>query len=438
MPSPPSNPRGSEAPASDLALERLKRLHPKSIDLSLGRILRLLAALGHPERRLPPVVHIAGTNGKGSTLAMLDAALAAADVRVDRYISPHLVRFAERILIRGRPIDEARLSAVLDRCERVNAGETITFFEVTTAAAFQAFTDDPADLVLLETGLGGEFDATNVVDRPRLCLLSPVSMDHEGYLGDTLEAITAVKAGILKPGVTTLVGRQEPPALRVIEHHATSVGAPLRIMGRDFDAGDRDGRLIVEVGRRRLDLPLPALAGVHQVENAGLAVAAALELRPDLDAATLSVGLRRTHWPARLQTLTRGPLVAALPPGSVLWLDGGHNPAAGEALARSLAGVDDPRPLHLVVGMLATKDARAFLRPLVGLASSVAAVAIADEPGSLSAEAVAAAASELGAEAAPFTDIAAALDAAAAGRRPIRVLVCGSLYLAGQILRANG
>jgi dihydrofolate synthase/folylpolyglutamate synthase len=420
---------------SDLILERLKALHPKSIDLSLGRIERLLAALGNPERHLPPVVHIAGTNGKGSTLAMLAAMLRAKGHRVDRYISPHLVRFAERILQDGEPIAEEVLATLLERCEHANDGAPITFFEITTAAAFLAYAAAPADWLLLETGLGGRLDATNVVARPRLVLITSVSMDHESYLGTTLEAIAGEKAGILKPGVTAIIGRQEAPALAAIQRRAAEIGAPLLLHGRDWEAHAAGDRLVVEAPARRLELPRPALPGVHQIDNGGLAVMAALSLaEAGVDEAEIILGLRTARWPARLQRLTRGPAVDALPTGSELWLDGGHNPAAGEALASSMAA--DPRPLHLIVGMLGTKDLRAFLRPLASVAASLTAVPIPGEPAARPPEEVAAAAAELGLAAAVRPSPEAAVAALPAA--PSRVLICGSLYLAGDVLARHG
>jgi dihydrofolate synthase/folylpolyglutamate synthase len=426
--------------ASDLILARLQTLHPKSIDLSLGRIERLLAALGHPEELLPPVVHIAGTNGKGSTLAMLAAMLEAAGRRVHRYISPHLVHFNERILLHGEPIDEGLLEAVLDACERANVGAPITFFEITTAAAFLAFTRVPADVVLLETGLGGRLDATNVVARPRLTLLAPVSLDHESYLGSTLDRIAFEKAGILKPGVPVIAGPQAVPAAEVIQARAREVGAPLLLRGRDWEVCTAGTGLVVEAPGQRLTLPRPALAGEHQIENAGLAAMAALhlgELRPSDDA--IAAGLRTVRWPARLQRLTRGPLVDLLPPGSELVLDGGHNPAAGEALARTLRATPDPRPLRLIVGMLTTKDLASFLRPLAPLARSVRIVGIPGEALAYAPDAGAALARAAGIEATPAPIVTAAIrELREQEPGPCRVLICGSLYLAGQVLRDNG
>lgn len=426
--------------ASDLILARLQQLHPKSIDLSLGRIERLLAALDHPERALPPVLHIAGTNGKGSTLALLSAMLRAGGWRVDRYISPHLVRFNERILKDGTPIEEARLAACLERCEAANAGAPITFFEITTAAAFLAFLEPPADWVLLETGLGGRLDATNVVARPRLCLISSISMDHESYLGDTLPQIAFEKAGILKPGVPAVVGRQRPEALAVIEARARTIGAPLLCHGLDWDAALVDGRLQVELRGRVLTLPRPALAGVHQIDNAGLATVAALELHEArLDGTMIGRGLIEARWPARLQRLRYGPMVDLLPPGTVLWLDGGHNPGAGQVLADSLREAAGQRPLHLVVGMLSNKDLAQFLAPLAPVAASVRFVPVPDESLSREPEASAALARALGMRAEAASSVMDAV-AAIAGleRTPVHILICGSLYLAGHVLRTHG
>lgn len=425
--------------ASDLILAGLHALHPKSIDLSLGRVQRLLAALGHPERRLAPVVHIAGTNGKGSTLAMLAAMLQAAGRRVDRYISPHLVAFNERILIDGAPIAEDRLARCLERCEAANAGAPITFFEITTAAAFLAFAEGAAEWVLLETGLGGRLDATNVVPRPRLCLIAPVSMDHESYLGDTLARIAFEKAGILKPGVPAVIAPQEPAALAVIAARAAELGTPLLLHGRDWDVRADGAGLVVETRARRLELPRPALPGTHQIGNAGLAVAAALQLaEAGLDDEAIGRGLMSAHWPARLQRLASGPLVEVVPPGTTLWLDGGHNPAAGAVLADSLPGLLRGRALHIVVGMLSTKDLAQFLAPLLPLAASLRCVPIMGEALSREPAASAATARLLGARATAADSVAAAVHAIVAGEtEPYDILICGSLYLAGEVLRSH-
>ncbi len=389
---------------SDIILARLQRLHPKAIDLSLGRVQRLLAALDHPERRLPPVVHIAGTNGKGSTLAMLDAMLQADGRSVQRYISPHLVSFNERILFNGEPIDETAFAEVLDRAEQANQNQAITFFEITTAAAFLAFSERDADILLLETGLGGRLDATNVVDQPWLTLISTVSLDHQGFLGEKLSQIAGEKAGILKRGVPCILGPQHEDGLAVIEARAKDLEVPLSVYGRDWSVESSGEGLLVKVGKTAIELPVPSLQGPHQQENAGLATLAALNLgslSPSRNA--MAEGLKRATWPARLQSLQSGPLADMLPKGSSLWLDGGHNPAAGEALARCFDD-DDPRPLHLIIGMLSTKDTEGFIAPLIPLSASLQTVPVPDEPASRDADELAAEARSLGAKASPCTD----------------------------------
>ncbi len=425
---------------SDAILARLLTLHPKIIDLTLDRVLRLLARLGHPERACPPVIHVAGTNGKGSTQAMLRAGLEAQGATVHAYTSPHLARFHERIRVAGRLIDEGALAALLAECERVNDGAPITFFEITTVAAFLAFARARADWLLLEVGLGGRLDATNVIDAPRLTVITPVSWDHEQYLGDTLGKIAFEKAGILKPGVPCIVGPQTPEALAVIEARAAEVGAPLVVAGRDWTARAEGGRLLFEDAAGRLDLPRPNLLGPHQIDNAGAAVAAlrALGLGDDACAAAVS----RAEWPARLQRLTRGPLAAIADAcGAALWLDGGHNLAAGAAVAahfRSVAAAD-PAPLALVCGMLETKDAAGFLAAFAGLAVSVATVDIPGATAGLPAATLAEAGARSGLRAAPHPDLPAALRAAVRDAGPGgRALICGSLYLAGAVLRENG
>jgi dihydrofolate synthase/folylpolyglutamate synthase len=422
---------------SDLILARLQTLHPKSIDLSLGRLQRLLARLDHPERRVPPVVHIAGTNGKGSTLAMLDAMLTASGQRVQRYISPHLVHFNERILLEGRPIEEAFLADVLDQCERANDGLPITFFEITTAAAFLAFARTAADWLLLETGLGGRLDATNVVDQPALTLITPVSMDHEAYLGTTLEAIAGEKAGILKPGVPALVGPQAPAAQAVLDARAAAIGAPLAACGREWRIEPGTAGFSLVSGEDLVELPAPGLAGAHQIQNAALAAMAGRAL--GLPTTSLATGIREARWAARLQ-----PLPASAFPGlggAVLeiWLDGGHNPAAGAALAASLPAIARGRPVDLVVGMLETKDSSGFLAPMRGLVRRLYAVPVPHEPTGRPAAAIAATARMAGIDAAEAADVDAALAAsAAASDGPALALICGSLYLAGQVLRRFG
>jgi len=414
----------------------LQRLHVRLIDLSLDRVRRLLAALGDPQDKLPPVLHVAGTNGKGSTLAFLRAFLEAAGRRVHVYTSPHLVRFNERIRLAGDLIGEEELLALIDEVERVNAGAPITFFEITTALAFLAFTRVPADIVLLETGLGGRFDATNVVARPAAALITPISLDHQQFLGNTVAAIAFEKAGIIKSGRPCVLGPQSDEARAVLEARARELGAPLCRHGAEWSvAAAADGRLVYR-GRRVLTLPPPGLAGRHQYDNAGTALAALewLEGPPPAETA-LARGMAAVEWPARLQRLRRGPLVAALPPGAELWLDGAHNMAGGAALAAQAAAWRD-RPLGLVFGMLATHDAQGFLAALAPYAARLATVAIPGEANARPAAALAEIARGLGIAAEPAADIAEAV--AHAARPGARVLICGSLYLAGRVLAENG
>ncbi|MHA1153442.1 MAG: bifunctional folylpolyglutamate synthase/dihydrofolate synthase [Alphaproteobacteria bacterium] len=427
---------------SDAVLDRLTRLHPKLIDLSLGRIERLLAALDHPEKKLAPVVHIAGTNGKGSALAFLRAMLEAAGNRVQVYTSPHLVRFHERIRLTGGPIAEPDLAALLETCEAANREAPITFFEITTAAAFLAFAREPADVLLLETGLGGRLDATNLIAQPRLTAISPISVDHVQFLGGTLAEIAFEKAGILKPGVPAAIGPQAPEAMAVIERRAAELGAPLRRYGLEWRVGAQDGAedggFFFEFGGKTARYPAPVLSGAHQIENAGLALACAALLEDfGLDSAACAGGLASAEWPGRLQRLTQGLLIELLPEGWELWLDGGHNAAAGAALARDPAGWE-AHPLHLIYGMLNTKSAQGFLRPLAPCAETLHAVEIPGEPASLSAEEAAQEAREAGFQAQASESVAAALRAITSGSVPGRILICGSLYLAGQVLAENG
>ena len=434
---------------SDLVLERLTRLHPKIIDLSLGRVETLLARLGHPERQLPPVIHVAGTNGKGSVIAFLRAMLEAAGQRVHVYTSPHLVRFHERIRLAGALIDEADLVALLEECEAANGEEPITYFEITTVAALLAFARTPADVLLLETGLGGRLDATNVVAEPRLTVITPVSFDHVQFLGESLADIAFEKAGILKPGVECVVAPQAGDALAVIERQAGSVDAPLYRGGLDwsYDA-EADGFRFAS-SEEGETFPSPALLGEHQIDNAACAVACAKRLGADfgLDRTAIENGLRTVHWPGRLQHLRQGRLASLIPEGWELWLDGAHNAAAGDALAKVLQDWD-ARPLHMIYSMLNTKAAEDFLRPLVPLASSLHALAIPGVSASLTAEEAAAHAAALGHQAQQHESLQAALGTVAEsaraegpgkgpGKGPARVLICGSLYLIGHVLTEN-
>jgi dihydrofolate synthase / folylpolyglutamate synthase len=432
--------------SSDTLLERLKKLHPQSIDLSLGRIERLLAALGHPERKLPPVLHVAGTNGKGSFLAFTRAIAEALGKGVHVYTSPHLVHFHERIVLAGphgsAPIAEDLLVDCLARAEAANDGELITLFEITTAAAFLAFAETPADLLLLETGLGGRLDATNVVAKPVLTAITPVSIDHVSFLGDTLTEIAGEKAGILKAGVPCVVGRQEQEAFAVIERRAEQVGAPLHVAGRDFDMYEQQGRLVFQTASRLIDLPLPRLTGRHQIDNAGTAIAAASLLFGDaLTIRALEQGLTHAEWPARLERLAVGGLHAYVADGTEIWLDGGHNAAGGKVIAHALAELDErvSRPVHLVFGMMDTKDAHAFIAPFKGLVERVYTVPIPDEPNAFDADALAEIARAEGFDVVATASLPDALTRSqTALQGPGRVLICGSLYLAGLTLKLHG
>jgi dihydrofolate synthase / folylpolyglutamate synthase len=487
----------------DAILSRLLALHPKKIDLSLERMWRILDALGHPERRLPPVIHVGGTNGKGSTIAFMRAILEAADLRPHVYTSPHLVRFNERFRLAGprdgeaqpplagaalvagqRPlpnpppqagegderaaggptgeraeigrgadptaapppspapsvlVSDAELAEVLAECERVNANAPITVFEITTAAALVLFARHPADALLMEVGLGGRLDATNVVAQPLATVVTPVSVDHVDFLGASLEGIAAEKAGIFKRGVPAVLSHQPRAALAVLESAAARLSAPLHAAGEDWVAGEERGRLVYQDEDGLLDLPAPRLFGRHQFDNAGTAIAALRAAGFRLPASAYERGISRAEWPARLQRLSSGPLVSLIPAGAELWLDGGHNPEGGRAVAAALADLEErvSRPLVLVVGMLGTKDLHGFLRNFAGLARRVVAVPV-QQDRALSPEAIAEEARGLGMPAEAANGIEAAL--AAIGRREDapRILITGSLYLAGEALAANG
>jgi dihydrofolate synthase/folylpolyglutamate synthase len=435
------------APPIDAIVARLLALHPKRIDLTLDRVQRILAALGHPERRLPAVIHVGGTNGKGSTVAFLRAILEAAGLAVHVYTSPNLVRVNERFRI-GRPgggvlVSDEELASVLGECERANGDAPITVFEIETAAAFQMFARHPADVTLLEVGLGGRLDATNVIERPLATVITPVSMDHTDFLGNTLEAIAGEKAGILKSGVPAIVARQERAALDVIERQARRLAAPLHIAGEDWLVTQERGRLVFQDENGLLDLPPPRLFGRHQIDNAGLAIAA-LRALPALGVPVRAyeAGLVRADWPARLQRLPQGRLMSLIPEGAELWLDGGHNVDGARAVAAALADLEErvSRPLVLVLGMLSTKDCEGFLRHFAGLARRILAVTIPNQEKSLPAEAVADAARSLGIAATSHETLQDALGFV--GRfdlsPPPRILITGSLYLAGHVLAENG
>lgn len=412
---------------------RLRARHPQRIDLSLDRMRALCAALGDPQHRLPPVVHVAGTNGKGSTVAMIRAIAEAAGLRVHAYTSPHLVRFNERIRLAGKLIEDQALNAILDRIEAVSGEATV--FESTTAAAFLAMSETPADLAIIEVGLGGVLDATNVIERPLLSVIAPVDYDHAEFLGTDLAGIATEKAGVLKPGAPGVIARQQEAAMAAIERAAQAVRAPLTVMGVDFDAWAERGGLAFQDQERFLDLPAPGLAGAHQIDNAGVAVAAALEL--DLPEAAIAEGLKSVRWPARLQRISAGPYgEAARAAEAELWLDGGHNPHAAKALAAFLAErqARAPRPLALICGMLANKDAGGFFAALKDSHATIFTVGF--DGAAADPAALAAVARGHGLAATPAGSVDEALRLAlrlGAGR----VAICGSLYLAGEVLGAS-
>ena len=431
----------------DSILTRLLALHPKRIDLSLDRLQSLLDALDHPERKLPPVIHVAGTNGKGSTVAFLRAVLEAAGLRVHTYTSPHLVSFNERFRLgevgEGRLVGDAELSAALEECERANQGRAITVFEITTAAGLLLFSRHPADVLLLEVGLGGRLDATNVIDKPLASIITPVSIDHIDFLGDSLEKIAFEKAGIIKAGCPVIVAAQPRDALAVIERQAARLKAPIKIAGENWTATEERGRLVYQDDDGLLDLPAPKMFGRHQFENAGLAIAALRSIPQfKIPPAAFEAGVAKADWPARLHRLNAGHLVDLAPAGSELWLDGGHNPDGGRAVAAALADLEErvSRPLVLIVGMLATKDCAGFLNNFAGLARRLIAVPVPSADKGMTAEEVADAARAIGIPAASRDNLEEALDAV----RKLdldpapRILITGSLYLAGDVLRENG
>ncbi|MEM8822356.1 MAG: folylpolyglutamate synthase/dihydrofolate synthase family protein [Pseudomonadota bacterium] len=416
---------------SDVVLDRLMALHPKHIDLVLDRVHRLLTALDHPETRLAPVIHIAGTNGKGSTLAMLRAGLEGAGDTCHAYTSPHLARFHERIRVAGDLISEDALVSLLQECEIANDHEPITYFEITTCAALLAFARTRADWTLLEVGLGGRLDATNVVN-PALTVITPISMDHQAFLGDTLPKIAAEKAGILKPGVPCIVGPQDEAALEVIEYRAARLNAPLQVHGQHWHVTEENGRLVFEDETGLMDLQLPRLLGAHQIQNAGTAVAA---LRALDRARGAEDAMRNVHWPARMQRLRNGPLVD-MAGAAELWLDGGHNPAAGAAIAEALSRLPQ-RPTHLICGMLNTKDVTGYMAPLARHTTHLHAVSIPGEAATLSGATTCAAAQSVGIPASEAASVATAIRDTVIQDPDARILICGSLYLAGQVLREN-
>lgn len=437
--------------SSDDVLANLRQLHPSLIDLSLGRTYRALEALGRPQDRLPPIIHIAGTNGKGSTLAYLNALITAAGKTAHSFISPHLVSFHERIRLAGKNgstnISEKHLIDVLTRVEAANDGASITFFEITMVAAFLAYSEQAADYLILETGLGGRFDATNVIEKPELTIITPISMDHMDFLGTSLAEIAFEKAGIMKQGVPCICGAQPREVSDVLKKQALELDVPLTIEGEDFKAYEQLGRLIYEDDARLLALPLPRLVGSHQINNAGVSVAAALRL-PGFDPTQeqMEAAMRQVQWPARLQLLESDKLAEkiSINPESEIWLDGGHNRAAAEVLAASMADLEEQlsRPLHIVIGMMQRKNADEFLQVFEGLCEMVFTVPVPSSSNCWDPEELADIAKKRGLRAMHCNSVIEALDASGErarnlGDEPVRILICGSLYLAGHVLEIS-
>jgi len=440
-PDPAQDPGHDPIRASDAVIQRLRANHPTLIDLTTGRVERLLATLGRPDLKLPSVIHVAGTNGKGSTVAFLRAIGEAAGLKVHALTSPHLVRFAERIRLAGTLIRDDQLTDLIERVEAANAGEPISFFEITTVLAYLAFAETPADLCVVEVGLGGRFDASNVFAAPAVSVITPVDYDHVELLGPALSNIAWEKAGIIKTGRPVVVARQPDEALEIIEREADERMAPMLLMGRDFDCWEERGRLLVQMPDRLLDLPAPSLFGGYQFANAGLAVAAALTWNHDLADADIGPGVASAVWPARMQRLTAGPLAdLAKARGADLWLDGGHNPHAGQALAEAAARIVDrdprprPRPLVLVTGMFARKDAEGFFRAFVKMRPRVMTTRF-DSPIAASAEELMQAAIRAGLEPETASNVSEAVARALqADGPPPHVLICGGLHFAGEVL----
>ena len=436
----------SSPPLGEL-IARLSALHPKRIDLDLERMHRLLAGLDHPERKLPPVIHVAGTNGKGSTIAYLRAILEAAALRVHVFTSPYLVRINECFRL-GRTgggilVGDDELTAALEVCEHTNAGAPITIFEIQTAAAFCLFAQHPADVVLLEVGLGGRLDSTNVIEAPLATVIAPVSMDHTEFLGDTLMAIAREKAGIIKRGAPVICAEQPPEAIAVIEAQARGMHAPLHAAGQQWHVNVERGRLVYQDDRGLMDLAAPRLFGRHQFDNAGLAIATLRALEAfKIDAAAFEAGNVNAEWPARMQRLAAGALVDLAPQASEVWLDGGHNADGGRVVAAALGDLEErvPRPLVVIVGMMANKDAGAFLANFAGLTRHIIAVAIPGQENAMPPDRLADAARQLGMrlEIAASIEVALGSLARLAYEVPPRILITGSLYLAGHVLSANG
>lgn len=418
---------------SDAILERMMALHPKVIDLTLDRVWQLLERLGNPQNWLPPVIHVAGTNGKGSTLAMIRAGLEGAGKTCHVYTSPHLARFHERIRLANELISEEYLTEVLDECYAANRGEQITYFEITTVAALLAFSRVQADFCLLEVGLGGRLDATNVIEKPALTIITPVSFDHPQFLGNTVAQIAGEKAGILKRLVPTVIAGQTDEALEVIEDRIARLGAPAMIQGQHWHVQEERGRVVYQDERGLLDLPPPALMGAHQIQNAGTAITALRHL--GFRESACEAAMTNVTWPARMQKLTSGPLLERAP-NAQFWLDGGHNAACAEALAESLSRLPK-RETHLICGLMNTKDVAGYMSPVAPHAASLRAVSIPGEVNTLPADETATGAKAVGIDAKTAVDVESAVDEIAATNPAARILICGSLYLAGSVLREH-
>ncbi len=435
----------SDAPAEILA--RLARLHPATIDLDLSRLQRLLADMGHPERQLPPVIHVGGTNGKGSTTAYIRAICEASGLRVHVFTSPHLVRVNESIRIGavggGQLIDDFELTDALALVELTNAGQAITEFEALTAAMLHVFAQHPADVAIIEVGLGGALDATNVIEQPLACVFTPISIDHVEFLGDSVMKIAMVKAGIIKRGAAVICAEQLPEAIAVIERQAARMRAPMHRAGQEWHVGMEHGRLVYQDDKGLLDLAAPRLFGRHQVANAGLAIAALrAQNRFKISVDAFEQGVIRAEWPARMQRLSSGRLLEIAPQGAEIWLDGGHNIEGGRVVAAAIADLEErvPRPLVVIAGMMANKDAVGFLENFAGLTRHILVVPIRSKRGAMAAEDMIAAARGVGMRAELHGDVGEALQALTklAYEVPPRILITGSLYLAGEVLAANG
>ena len=419
---------------SDVVLDRLLSLHPKIIDLTLDRVTRLLKKLNNPEDKISQVVHIAGTNGKGSTQAFLRAAIESSGESAHVYTSPHLTRFHERIRVAGSLISENVLADILNECELANNGKPITFFEITTCAAFLIFSRIKADYTLLEVGLGGRLDATNILKKPKLTIITPISMDHVQFLGSTIEQIANEKAGIIKEGIPCIVGHQSKDAIDVIKKRAIELKSKLKIYGEHWQVYAKSDKLIFKDAMGFLELPLPKLIGQHQIENAGTAIAAMRELSIPDEACKES--MKNVYWPARMQRLESGPLVK-MANESEIWLDGGHNQAAGIAISNALEQLPKGRTNILICGMLKTKDLKAFLNPLFNSAKFLYGIRIQGEENSNSAEIIVNQAREIGFSAFKTQKVSDAILQIIKAHPNSRIIICGSLFLAGKILQDN-